>query len=366
MAGARFRLFLLTRATLVATSRLGGHQALKLPRGSRTPPHRHSGLSLGLDRQPAPHVAQALVVDPQDPVLVPEIPDLGHEAPELGFEPQGAVHVRVGLVHGLVAFLEDLADDGREGHGGVGALELGRRGHDFLEGHHQRHGDLLNTIESPLFLLQEIPLLLKLGLPVNGIEPARTSSHCIDVARHPPGVDDTVRLIHHCGRREPRQHTLTAISSRTTTGLAGMSLVCDSVVDRHALSSNRQGPVRRQGTAMLSTWILWPSRRKLLQCFSSCDRPQLHGLSVQLMSQPHLGQDGLIYLALRLFESSRKCRVGRHGMRDERLIEGMTLGLLSVLSIFQAAEIRKPFLLTTTTTNVRPRWKRRNLLMLPS
>ncbi|KAK7996853.1 hypothetical protein PG989_004893 [Apiospora arundinis] len=174
MAGVRFRLVLLTRATLVATSRLGGHQPLRLPRGSRTPPHRHSGLSLGLDRQPAPHVAQALVVDPQDPVLVPEIPDLGHEAPELVLEPQGAVHVRVGLVHGLVALLEDLADDGREGHGGVGALELGRRGHDFLKGHHQRHGDLLNTIESPLFLLQEIPLLLKLGLPVNGIEPARS------------------------------------------------------------------------------------------------------------------------------------------------------------------------------------------------
>ncbi|KAK8867766.1 hypothetical protein PGQ11_006344 [Apiospora arundinis] len=238
MAGVRFRLVLLTRATLVATSRLGGHQALvktpggtttpsfgelwkrgggegrirsfpsrcspfrvfplfilnsspNLPvghlevaqRGSRTPPHRHSGLSLGLDRQPAPHVAQALVVDPQDPVLVPEIPDLGHEAPELVLEPQGAVHVRVGLVHGLVALLEDLADDGREGHGGVGALELGRRGHDFLKGHHQRHGDLLNTIESPLFLLQEIPLLLKLGLPVNGIEPARSRGEGWERAR---------------------------------------------------------------------------------------------------------------------------------------------------------------------------------------
>ncbi|KAK8080748.1 hypothetical protein PG997_008566 [Apiospora hydei] len=90
-----------------------------------------------LQRNPGPSIAQARIIDPQDLVLSLEIPELRHGAPDLDLEAQGAVHVGVGLVHGVVALVEDLADDGRDLQGAPEAPKLVRARHNRLEGHHQ-------------------------------------------------------------------------------------------------------------------------------------------------------------------------------------------------------------------------------------
>ncbi|KAK8042811.1 hypothetical protein PG994_013294 [Apiospora phragmitis] len=119
-----------------------------------------------LQRNPAPNVAQARMVDPQDLVLGLEVDEARHEASHLGLQAQRAADMGVGLVHGLIALLEDLADDGGDVRRVSDAPELLGRLHDLLlKGRDQRNGHLLKEFEIPLLADPALVLRLCRQLP---------------------------------------------------------------------------------------------------------------------------------------------------------------------------------------------------------